>query len=115
MWEHDFESIINTFKDKISYVNRNTYTIIMEEPEGITKHPHADVILTFSPQGELVIYAERICKKDYKLFKWLKEIHYAQLESPPQGDLNYRVVKHKSFVDIIEYKRWWYEWAKELL
>lgn len=116
MFEYSYTQVKEMFTKDIAYINEESYTIIMEDTNTIGRYPISDIILVFSPQGELVIYAERVYKSNYSWLQMLrikiKSLLNVDLSS---NEVNTTVTFKRKYLDVIMFKRWWYEWAKELL
>lgn len=117
LFEYDFQTALKLFEDYISYKNMETFTLILSSTEkefGI--FPKSDIILVYSPVGELVIFAERLFYSDYTE----KEVRRYKLSTQilrfkRTKEISCNVICKDNYLDVVRYKRWWYKWAKKLL
>lgn len=119
MFDKDYNQIRDSYKDFITEIWEESFTIIMVDTRsdiGIT--PCSDIILVFAPTGELVLMTERVYRKNYTWYSWLKVKKLIQAErSKSKIDATlYTSINHgENFVDLTIYKKWWHEWARELV
>lgn len=78
-----------------------------------TLYDIADLILVYTPRGELVIHTVRIYRNKYNILKWLTLL-ISKKRYTPTEELGVRVNATSTYFDITVYKRWYLEWAKEL-
>ena len=116
MFQYSYNQIKEVYAKNISYVNDDSYTVIMSDTKGIGSYRISDIILVFSPHGELVIFAERVYKENYSILERIKNLFTAILSVDiSKKEVNTTVTLKRKYTDVVKFKRWWYEWAKELL
>lgn len=115
IYQYSLIDATTVFKDLISYKNMELYTLILTSPNlECCRYDNSDLILIYSPQGELVICAERVffgsttVRLKDKLVERIRSISFDK-------NINRTLTIKKDYMDIISYKRWWYKWAKRLL
>lgn len=89
--------------------------IITDSPDDVGYFAQSDIILVFSPEGEMVLATERIKEKRVGFFKFRRYLKKAKqyIENDEVG-IDVAVTRGDGFVDITAYKVWWHEWAKSL-
>ncbi len=112
MFNMTYKECLETYSKDISTVVPDKYCIIMEDST-FTAYPVADIILVYTPQGELVVQTVRVNRSCYSIFKWLLLLVFKKAKCP-DSSLGTRFHSTKNYFDLIQYKRWYLEWAKEL-
>ena len=104
------------YKDVITSLWDEAYTaIIVDSKEGHI--PNCDMIVNFSPQGEMIIITERVNKGDMSKLQWFlqqRRMNKIRKSLPKQEGVDVSINIGDDFIDLMQYKRWWYEWAREL-
>lgn len=116
MFQYTYSEFKKLYAKYITEIWEESYTIMVTDYKEDYENEEYDLILVYSPLGELVILAKRMYKNKYPILRWL-QVHVSQIfnKNKLSEDLAMTVKCHKGYTDIVTYKRWWLEWAKELL
>jgi hypothetical protein len=118
VFEYNYNQIKSLYSSVITSVWEESRTIIMANTSRIIgEYPISDIFCVFDSTGEMVIYTERIYRKNYNIMKWLRLLFKARQrrKSFISDTVHISVTKDKTFTDITYYKKWWHEWARELI
>ena len=122
MFLKSYEEIKEVYADRITEIWEPSFTIIMTDTDQtVGSFPCSDLIFIFSPQGEMVIMTERLFREKYSFIKWMKLLTGLKLKKSKHSktysgmDIKESISYSKEFIDIVHYKKWWHEWARDLV
>lgn len=119
MFNKTYAQAKELYKDLITEVWEESFTIIMTDTDStIGLASCSDIILVFAPTGELVLMTERIYNKKYNFVQWLKLRRTIKKERSKyigSATVFTSINRGTNFMDWTLYKKWWHEWARELV
>lgn len=83
------------------------------EDNKATAYNIADLILVYTPRGELVVHTVRVYRNRYNPLYWLFLL-ISKKKYTSTEELGVRTNVTSKYFDVTMYKRWYLEWAKEL-
>ena len=112
---NDFMDIVNKHYEQITDICGNKCIVFMSDTDkSIGEYEKSDIILVFNRYGDMLLKCERVLKKNYSpikfmLFKITNYFKYRKIKS------NKCITIDKDYIDLIEYKAWWWQWAQNLI